>query len=693
MLAKLDRSGLDLHQHRDHHKEPVGAFEVPQWKRILQVAAAVFYCLFAAGIVFGYAALKPVLKKEGAYRDVCPAEDDTCVEIHLNLMFTVAAVGTNVFALPVGAILDHYGPRVCGIIGSVFLSCGALLMAYAQVLPFDALLLGYLLLALGGPFTFISSFQLSNAFPRHSGLILALLTGAFDASSALFLVYRLIFNATNGTFDHRRFFLIYLIVPVTIFVLQLVLMPARSYKTVGELVDQAVEADAQLDSAILDDQVDEGTALLQEERREQRQIREAVVADIETLLGTVNADEQVQAEERKNNASGVWGIMHENTVWEQITSPWFILICLFTIVQMTRINFFVATIRVQYAAILGDLEKAIQINDFFDLALPIGGLISIPFIGLALDHTSTVVVLTALVTTATLIGILGVLPYMWAAYANVILFVLYRPFYYTAVSDYSAKVFGFRTFGTVYGLIICLSGVFNFSQSALDVLFHMTFNGNPVPVDLMLLALGLVIGIALVSFVISRGRERRLAAVLAPAIYLRSRPLQHLAEALVIAILPQAKELVVGAAEASSLLNGRRILDLEDGLVLSNVRLELAAEVVAQAGFEDREVKVVDDRRDEVRRILLANKQAVAGLGLEGMGIVGECVEVVCVVGGLKVEARRVLVVVGPGIDVVWVNGVASDLDGKVETRLHDVDDAGVADIDVPLLVIKGVRE
>ena len=66
------------------------------------------YCLFAAGIVFGYAALKPVLKKEGAYQDICRENNhdsehvDTCVEIHLNLMFTVAAVGTNVAALPIG---------------------------------------------------------------------------------------------------------------------------------------------------------------------------------------------------------------------------------------------------------------------------------------------------------------------------------------------------------------------------------------------------------------------------------------------------------------------------------------------------------------------------------------------------------------------------------------------------------------
>ncbi len=118
---------------------------------------------------------------------------------------------------------------------------------------------------------------------------------------------------------------------------------------------------------------------------------------------------------------------------------------------MTRINYFVATIRPQYEAILGSRAKAIEINNFFDLALPLGGIISIPFIGVFLDHTSTSAVLTALVTVSTAIGVFGIIPEMWAAYANVCLFVLYRPFYYTAVSDYSAKVFGFRTFGTVYG--------------------------------------------------------------------------------------------------------------------------------------------------------------------------------------------------------------------------------------------------
>lgn len=320
----------------------------------MQVFVTVIYCLFAAGIVFGYAALKPVLKQEGAYQDVCgqktvddvvnknDVDVDTCVEIHLNLMFTVAAVSTNVAALPVGTILDHFGPRVCGVLGSLFLIAGSLLMAYERSLPFDSLLFGYLLLALGGPFTYISSFQLSNAFPRHSGLILALLTGAFDASSALFLAYRVIFEKTGGAFGHDRFFLLYLVVPVLIIILQVTLMPKQSYKTVGEMIEEvdrplSRRASFSSSSSLLDeehnsrgrrlDQVDEHTALLEQERREHR---ESVAADLEELLGSKRADKQARKEEQKNERSGVWGVMHNNTAWEQIRSPWFILICLFT---------------------------------------------------------------------------------------------------------------------------------------------------------------------------------------------------------------------------------------------------------------------------------------------------------------------------------------------------------------------------
>lgn len=74
-------------------------------------------------------------------------------------------------------------------------------------------------------------------------------------------------------------------------------------------------------------------------------------------------------------------------------------------------------------------------------------------------------------------------------------------------SDYSAKVFGFATFGKVYGLIICLAGLMNFSQSALDAATHKTFHNDPVPVNIILLSLALLVGIVLVTFVWRRSHK------------------------------------------------------------------------------------------------------------------------------------------------------------------------------------------
>ncbi|KAL1305682.1 hypothetical protein AAFC00_007275 [Neodothiora populina] len=491
-----------------HEVEPIAAFEVSKFKRIAQVAVAVLYCLFAAGVVFGYAAIKPVLIQEGVYRDKCTKEElDNGVwvcyeqELRLNFMFTIAAVSTNVCALPVGTILDHYGPRVAGMIGCVFLFAGALFFAFAQDLKnsFDAYIPGYLFLALGGPFVFISSFQLSNTFPKHSGLILALLTGAFDTSSAVFLVYRLIYQSTNGSFMPKKFFLVYLVVPAFILVAQIFLMPSSSYKTVGELINQVTEQETDDDDLAMDADADEAArhALL----NERRERRESVVSEITQLLGTKDGDEHAAEEEKKQHISGVWGALHGKTAAQQILTPWFILITLFTVVQMTRINYFVATIRTQYQYILHSATQAERVNDFFDLALPLGGVVSVPFIGLVLDHTSTPFVLGLLVAIATSIGVLGVLPYTWAAYANICLFVVYRPLYYTAVSDYSAKVFGFATFGKVYGLIICLAGLFNFSAQGLDALTHKQFRNDPVPVNVILLSAALLVGVVLVGYV------------------------------------------------------------------------------------------------------------------------------------------------------------------------------------------------
>lgn len=115
--------------------------------------------------------------------------------------------------------------------------------------------------------------------------------------------------------------------------------------------------------------------------------------------------------------------------------------------------------------------------------------------------------LAILVALTTAVGIFGSLPYLWAAYVNVLLFVVLRPLYYSGMSDYAVKTFGYAKFGRVYGLIIFLSGLINLSQPAIDAAEHEIFHDNPIPINVILASLGLVIGTALVSFVYSQGRR------------------------------------------------------------------------------------------------------------------------------------------------------------------------------------------
>ncbi|KAF3041177.1 hypothetical protein E8E12_009635 [Didymella heteroderae] len=487
----------------------VTQYNVSTFKRAAQVLAVVLACWFASGIVFGFAALKPILIKEGVYRDLCTQEEldeevEVCYEqdLRLNFFFSLASTTANVSALLVGTMLDRYGPRVCYLVGSACLAAGSIIMSLAfQIEEFDGYTIGNFFLALGGTFVFLPSFQIANAFPKYSGTIVALVTGAFDASAAVYLFYRLAYEGTDGAFKPQTFFLAYLIVPAAIVVAQLTFLPTENYKTAPQLemkIQRAVENERDVhtsDEDLPDDEV--------WRRRKNRSARRRKrLSKLDQLIGDeVSRKKQEEKHEHQLETSGVWGALHNKTAIEQMLTPWFILLALLTVMQMVRMNYFIASIREQYAYMLGSIDLAARVNDFFDWALPLGGVLSTPFLGMLLDNVSTPGVLLIIVVIATAIGIIGSIATLWAGFVNVLLFVFMRPLYYSAMSDYATKVFGFATFGRVYGTIICFSGLINLSQTGIDALTKSTFNGNPVPVNAVLAGLTFVIGISLVVYV------------------------------------------------------------------------------------------------------------------------------------------------------------------------------------------------
>ncbi|CAJ2511386.1 Uu.00g070110.m01.CDS01 [Anthostomella pinea] len=501
----------------------IPAYKVPNTKRIAQVVFGTVLCCLASGIVFGFASLKPVLISEGVYGELCDAkgsghadgDEVPCPEqdMRLNLFFISASIMTNASSLLAGYGLDRFGRRACYTASAFFLAAGCLLLGYAFAIPeFDGYVSGNVLLALGGTFLFVPSFELANAFPKYSGIIVATITGAFDASAAVFLFYRLAWEATGGAFAPNQFFFCYLIVPLILIVGEWTLMPRGAYYTTPELehkIEKALDVTADVHSS--DDEIDSPREL-RRVRSSRADLRAARLDQIEEVIGDADHREEraIKEEERQLN-SGVWGVLHGQPAHRQMMTAWFVLILLLTVLQMLRMNYFIATIRSQYRYLLQSEEAAEAINDFFDVALPVGGVIATPFIGLLLDNMSVATTLAILTGYIAVIGVLNCLPFVWAGYATVVAFVLFRPLYYSTISDYATKVFGFATFGRVYGTITCLSGLVNFSQAALDALTHGPLNGDPTPINIAMGVAGTAIGIALTVYVMIKGRNFRRA--------------------------------------------------------------------------------------------------------------------------------------------------------------------------------------
>jgi MFS family permease len=342
----------------------------------------------------------------------------------LNLFFTVASITANVSALPIGTMLDRFGPRICNVAGCLCLTIGSLLMYLAFKVPeFDGYIIGNFFLSLGGTCIFVPAFQIANAFPRNSGTVVALITGAFDASAAVFLFYRIAYEASEDAVRPEYFFLGYLIVPFLIFLAQYFLLPSKPYKTVFQL-EEKIEAarDASRDMHESDNEISDDEEL-EHVRAVRRRKRQNKLKNIDNILG--GQDERQHREEREEQrhaTSRVWGVLHGETI------------TLLTVLQMLRMNYFIATVRAQYEYMLDSESLAREINNFFDVALPVGGILSTPFIGFLLNKLSVPNLLALIVFLTTLVGVLNCLPYVWTGYVTVTLFVLLRPLYYSAMS-------------------------------------------------------------------------------------------------------------------------------------------------------------------------------------------------------------------------------------------------------------------
>uniref|UniRef100_A0A672M4A6 Solute carrier family 43 member 3-like n=1 Tax=Sinocyclocheilus grahami TaxID=75366 RepID=A0A672M4A6_SINGR len=174
-----------------------GGLRVRSWFTLI---SGLVECLGFAGAVFGWASLVFVLKTEGYFRSLCvnatingtAVEDCSRQDEQLSLIFTIASFMNNFLTLPNGFLFDHFGTTVARILGISVYTAGMLLIAFSMnsVLLFPALSF----IAVGGILFLMTNIQVANLFGTHRSTIITLYNGAFDSSSAVFLIIKLLYE-------------------------------------------------------------------------------------------------------------------------------------------------------------------------------------------------------------------------------------------------------------------------------------------------------------------------------------------------------------------------------------------------------------------------------------------------------------------------------------------------------------------
>ncbi|KAK5961731.1 Fmp42p PWA37_001104 [Arxiozyma heterogenica] len=305
--------------------------------KLLQITCATIWCLFSSGIIFGFAAFKTILVKDGVCSDYCLSNltqhNDVCIEqdLKLNDMFVISVAITNLIAFPVGFILDKKGPRVCGIIGSILLALGStfFIMARQWYPIIDCYILGYVFLAMGGPFVFISCFQLANSFPKRSGAILGLLTGCFNTSSVLFWLYKIIYQMVIIGLSLKNFFIIYMAIPAFILFCQCTFMPQKTYKNTGavaKLTEEGLDKNGQLSEGddgwnITSSNLERMSLLNKNEIQRHSCNYKTNSTGTNSFSRSKSILETYVENKLKRKSGGVFGILHEKDMWTQLRSP------------------------------------------------------------------------------------------------------------------------------------------------------------------------------------------------------------------------------------------------------------------------------------------------------------------------------------------------------------------------------------
>ncbi|NXG76805.1 S43A3 protein, partial [Baryphthengus martii] len=172
-------------------------------KRLGTFLSGLLECGAFCGIIFGWASLVFVLKDLGYFEELCQAipgpnntlqPDCSLQDEQFSLVFTIGSFMNNFMTFPMGFIFDRFGTAAARLIAISLYTGGTLLVAFSTpelaVLLFPAMSM----LSVGGILLILTNMQVGNLFGKYRSIIITLYNGAFDSSSAIFLIIKMLYE-------------------------------------------------------------------------------------------------------------------------------------------------------------------------------------------------------------------------------------------------------------------------------------------------------------------------------------------------------------------------------------------------------------------------------------------------------------------------------------------------------------------
>lgn len=496
----------------------------------MAVTSIIENLLFSA-VLLGWGSLLIMLKNEGFYSHLC-TENVTathtnvslteqtvwlsCIEQEeiLNLGFTIGSFIISAATLPLGVLMDKFGPRPIRLFGS---SCFALSMALIAVASYDPKVLSSIIFiavsmnGFGGICLTFTSLTLPNMFGNVRSTILSLMIGSYASSAVTFPGVKLIYDVGVS---FSVIFWLWAGFACLVFLNCFINWPGESFPGPEDIRYTTM---VKLRDEVVDQKMTEESSFAQETPKEQEVTKQQPSTDEAPSDGTA-AQSQGSPPFHRSVCSPIF-------LWSIITMAMTQLRVIFFMGAMNKMLEFLVTHGDSNPSeeLVKEAEEKVNLYSSIFGTLQLLCLVSCPLIGYIMDwrmkECEDVVnsaegekspsgppkrdrkiqkltnAIRAFILTNTLLVIFGIISLIDNLPVQVVSFVLHtavRGFIHSCCGGLYAAVYPTNHFGTLTGLQSMISAVFALLQQPLFMWMVGPLKGDPYWINLGLLVFSLV---------------------------------------------------------------------------------------------------------------------------------------------------------------------------------------------------------